>query len=294
MSKWVERKISKNPEVPAYEKLRRHMKRKFNKIYKSLALKSDGHVFCLLFNFRAWIRSKSARFAFSKEEQIYVATEGIYKRFFYEKNRISVFEDGVAERGLSLGRSYFLERIRFSENDVVIDCGANVGDLEIFFREKGLNVVYYGLEPSPREYECLSKNVGHARTFNIGLWKEDGELDFYVSSAGADSSFIQPFAFTTVTKIQTKRLDSIFRGPIKLLKIEAEGAEPEVLWGAEGLLAKIEYISADLGFERGVAQESTLVPVTNFLMERNFELLEVGYPRIVALFRNRGFPLISP
>lgn len=76
---------------------------------------------------------------------------------------------------------------------------------------------------------------------------------------------------------------------IKLLKLEAEGAEPEVLEGCGDLLQQIEYITADLGPERGVSQESTLVPVVNYLLAHNFELLEVGHTRIVGLFRNKKF-----
>ena len=36
---------------------------------------------------------------------------------------------------------------------------------------------------------------------------------------------------------------------IKLLKLEAEGAELQVLYGCKNILNKIEYISADIGFE---------------------------------------------
>ena len=71
-----------------------------------------------------------------------------------------------------------------------------------------------------------------------------------------------------------------------MLKLEAEGAEPEILEGIGDKLRLIEYISADLGFERGANCESTLVPVTNMLLRNNFSLVEVGYSRVVALFKN--------
>ena len=93
---------------------------------------------------------------------------------------------------------------------------------------------------------------------------------------------------TKVVSVATKRLDTLISEPVKLLKIEAEGAEPEALLGCSQLLSKIEYISADLGFERGVLQESTLAPVTNYLLQNGFELLTVGYPRVVALFKRRS------
>ena len=73
---------------------------------------------------------------------------------------------------------------------------------------------------------------------------------------------------------------------MRLLKLEAEGAEPEVLQGALGLLSLVDYISADLGPERGKAEISTLEEVSNLLEEQGFERLRVEGERVIALFRN--------
>ena len=61
-----------------------------------------------------------------------------------------------------------------------------------------------------------------------------------------------------------------------------------MLLGCERILQKVEYISADLGFERGPLQESTLAPVTNFLLKNGFELIDFSSPRIVALYKRIG------
>jgi hypothetical protein len=122
----------------------------------------------------------------------------------------------------------------------------------------------------------------------LGLWENNGELDFYVSMNNADSSFIKPESYTEIKKITTTRLDSIDLGneKITLLKLEAEGAELEVLKGCTEILDRIQYISADLGFERG--GESPLPEVTNFLNNYGFEMIKFGYPRIVALYLNKS------
>ena len=75
-------------------------------------------------------------------------------------------------------------------------------------------------------------------------------------------------SFDDKTKVPVDRLESYVSSKIKLLKLEAEGAEPEILEGLGEKLNLVEYISADLGYERGVHCESTLVPVTNYLLER--------------------------
>lgn len=211
------------------------------------------------------------------------------RRYFYSKyQNLIAYSNGIRKRGQELGEVYFLPLIHFRTGDRVIDCGANVGDLKIYFDSNDIDIEYIGIEPSPLEFECLVKNSpSHSTIYNLGLWNDECELDFYVSSHHADSSFIKPLQYTHVRKIPTKRLDSLISGRVKLLKIEAEGAEPEALEGCEHLLPHIDYISADLGFERGVHSECTLPQVTNYLLERGFELVEVGQPRLVALFRNR-------
>ena len=76
---------------------------------------------------------------------------------------------------------------------------------------------------------------------------------------------------------------------IKLLKLEAEVAEPEILIGCGDKLKNIQYTSADLGFERGFKQESSLQDVTNILIEKGFEMISIMSPRLVCLFKNKNF-----
>ena len=129
-------------------------------------------------------------------------------------------------------------------------------------------------------------NCPEAEAHNIALWNRNETIQFYLASEGANSSIIQPAQHQGSIAVEGRRLEDYIEQPIRLLKLEAEGAEPEILEGIGDKLRLIEYISADLGFERGVSRESTLVPVTNMLLRNNFSLVEVGYPRVVALFKN--------
>ena len=76
---------------------------------------------------------------------------------------------------------------------------------------------------------------------------------------------------------------------MKCLKLEAEGAEPEILEGLGDKLSLVEYICTDLGYERGVHCESTFLAVTNFLLSKGFELIDVQHGRICVLYRNKHF-----
>jgi dipeptidyl aminopeptidase/acylaminoacyl peptidase len=64
----------------------------------------------------------------------------------------------------------------------------------------------------------------------------------------------------------------------------SEGAEPEILQGAKDVLSCFEFIAADVGFERGMRQESTLPEVTRVLTNNGFQIKAVGKDRLVLLF----------
>jgi FkbM family methyltransferase len=258
----------------------------------SLIRKTRGRTFCLLFNLRALLRGVDVSIRYEAGSRKLRARSGKYELCFYhEAQAYYASKRGFPRRARLLGESYFLPLIRFEPGDVVVDCGANVGELKLYFLENDIPVEYIGIEPSPLEYECLRENVAPSQTHNLGLWNTDGELDFFVSSQMADSSLIEPPKYDRIIKVPTRRLDGLLLGRrIKLLKVEAEGAEPEVLYGCEKLLADIDYISADVGFERGVEQKNTMAPVTNYLLANGFELVDVGQRRLTALFKRRGLP----
>jgi FkbM family methyltransferase len=196
------------------------------------------------------------------------------------------YEFGVTARAIGLGNSYFLKKINFKDGDIFLDCGANVGDLKIWFELNKLKITYIGFEPSPIEFKCLKANVNPSQVHNVGLWDSEGERTLYISSQGADSSLIEPPSHDETVICKVMRLESFVHTRVKCLKLEAEGGEPEILEGLGEKLGLVEYVSADLGFERGLDEESTLVPVTNFLLARSFELVDVSHGRICALYRN--------
>ena len=250
---------------------------------------TSGLLFCYLFNLRALFIGSGVTIRLS--EGFYCATDikdRELKRYFKaEKQGNMAYGKGMAARIRDLKVSYFFDLIDFNEGDTIIDCGANVGDVELIFKS-GVPIKYIGFEPSPNEYLCLSKNIGNHVVHNVGLWSEEGELDFFVASQGADSSIIEPTKFEKKITVLTAPLKNYITEPVKCLKLEAEGAEPEILLGLGEGLQKIEYITADVGFERGLAQESTLAEVSNILISNNFEMIAVGKRRLCVLFRNKS------
>jgi len=245
-------------------------------------------IYNAMFNTRSRILRRAIRISFDYESNLFLVLEAGVKRYFKDGvQNFYVYQNGIENRGIALGADYFIDLIEFSnKKSVVIDCGANIGDLKLSLDFAGINCHYIAFEPSPSEYECLTKNAANSELHNIGLWNKDAELDFYISTKNADSSFIEPDSHSGKITIPAKRLDQIYLSGsiIDLIKLEAEGAEIEVIEGAENILSRTRYIAADLGFERN--GKSTLPQVSNFLLKRGFEIVSFGAPRIVVLFKN--------
>lgn len=250
--------------------------------------KLPSSVFLSLKNFQNYLRKVDISFSGNRK---IVTIESRSKSIVWHAPfaRLPFYSNGLINRGRSIGKSYLLNLIDFRENDLIIDCGANTGDLQLFFLDKDIPIRYIGVEPNPLDFECLKSNlIGNAKCFNFGLWNNDTNLRFYVDAKSSSSSFIQPPIYSKIIDVAAKRLDGFkFESLIKLLKIEGEGAEPEILEGCLGIFHKVKFISVDVGPERGVLEESTKDPVLAFLETHGFELvLENPFHRKTMLFKN--------
>jgi FkbM family methyltransferase len=217
------------------------------------------------------------------------------KFFGYRKQGLMAFGNGIAERGKTIGKDYLLDNIKFEDNDVIVDIGANTGDLKIYFDNKGIVIDYLGFEPGLIEFECLKRNNPSGRTFQIGLGDEDTTANFYYKPEFGDSSLVEMNGYSKKYEVQVNKFSTIMNKlqmgdkKIKLVKLEAEGFEPEIISGMEAYLKNIEYIAADLGFERGISQETTAPAVLNNLLLQDFEIVTVNGSRFVFLLRNKRF-----
>jgi FkbM family methyltransferase len=187
-----------------------------------------------------------------------------------------------------------LDRIPLDAGDHVIDVGANVG---VVSRLLGLQhgVIPLAFEPEQREFVALQANLaavnGHA--WNVLLWSHQEQVEFHEANDSGDSSiFANERAAAAVTRSATT-LDAVIGASsfadttIKLLKLEAEGAEPEILAGATQTLERTEFVVADVGPERGADRATTLIPVYEHLHDAGFRAIDVQHRRLVMLFRRK-------
>lgn len=226
------------------------------------------------------VRPDGSLIVSDKQHAIAVARYGRYRRY----------KNGVANACAELAAQYKLDLVNFQKGDVVVDCGANIGEIGVYLKQFGID--YHPFEPEELEADCCDWNNfdGAARTIRKGLWNQTTELAFYSNPDSADGSLIDPGGAVDCFQLPVLALDDYVeeRGieRIRLLKLEAEGGEPEVLEGARNSLAKIDWIAADCGPERGTEKLATLAPVSNFLLANGFEMVDCWKGRLCALYRN--------
>ena len=256
----------------------------FSKIFFLNDSKLGRRLFVIIFNLFSIIKNSSNRIFIKKN--FYYNTEMDW-RFYHKKQGLYAYSSGFKKRREELISSYLIKNLKFEDNDIIIDIGANNGDFFLCFDKK---INYYAFEPSPIVFSNLKYNVKNQNLYNLGVSNEsEKKVEFYLSDEFGDSSIIPIKNFTNKINIETTTLDNIInkiQKKIKIIKLEAEGFETEILTGLKQYINHVEYITIDCGFERGVNNESTKNECNDYLIKRNFKLLDVGKYRIVTLYKN--------
>lgn len=208
--------------------------------------------------------------------------------FYFPNKRVTRILGGIEEQSKDIFNLYMLDQIEFESEDTIIDCGANVGELYLILNKsiEGLN--YIAFEPDPNVYKCLEKNVNlkNAKLYQYALSNNLSVEKLYISTEGADTSLVYLENKESI-EIETIPLDNLNYSKIKLIKMDAEGFELEVLHGAINTLKTTKYVAVDYGPERGIDGKNTIPEVMNFLFNNNFKMISANTNRHTGLFENQ-------
>ena len=179
----------------------------------------------------------------SRTDAGYLATDKNSKiEFLYLIRGFERYLKGLTPFYNILLENYCVSDLIFESDDVVVDIGANIGEFSLAVLNKNRDVSIVALEPSPKEYEFLVNNLKSARanTLNIGAWNKPDSLTFYSKGETADNSLFEFKGYTRKSEVKLDTLNNVLKDTdtIKLLKIEAEGGEIEVLKGQESFRIK--------------------------------------------------------
>jgi len=231
----------------------------------------------------------NSNFSIKKIDNEIKLTEYGEELFITTIDRLDKYSYGLKNRYQYLKDCYLLNLIDFNESDIVLDIGANIG--EIYKSLKSKNVNYIALEPNLDDFNTLKKNTENCVIHNKAVWNKNEKRKFYSLTSPADSSLIPSnLKNHNISIIDAITIDSLkINDQIKLIKIDCEGAEPEALMGASNTLKNTEYVSIDVSDERGSDKKSVKKRVINILKKNSFVILDqyVSKNRQCIIFKKK-------
>ena len=133
--------------------------------------------------------------------------------------------------------------------DIVVDAGARIGSFSAkISAAAGREGRVVAIEPEPRNYACLLKNIEANQLNNVVaiqrmLWSRAQMLDLYLSANGAaHSAYCDPFYGSTGERlsVEAETLENILKGfgidAVNFVKMDIEGSEVEALKGMKKIL----------------------------------------------------------
>jgi FkbM family methyltransferase len=153
---------------------------------------------------------------------------------------------------------YGLGRIDFKPGDVILDIGAHIGLFAVYAGLRFPEVLIHAFEPFPDNCELLRENlkrnrVGNVRVHNLGVSGDGRLLEMATNPENSGGASCHSFTLThrRTGMIPSTTLDGVFDSlgidACKLLKIDCEGSEYEILFSTSAL-PKVEYLSGEFHF----------------------------------------------
>jgi len=173
----------------------------------------------------------------------------------------------------------------------VVDIGANIGEFSIYLRTYVNHTGnIFAFEPDPIEFKALQKNsfIHNIVPINKAVSNINGVLNFALLNEDADSRLEwDTKKHKNIIKVQSTTLDEELLkhsvSEVGLVKVEAEGYEPEILRGIKLEKLKIKYFAIDCGPERPPNNETTLVECINYLQSQGYTLVNYNHERHAIL-----------
>jgi FkbM family methyltransferase len=212
--------------------------------------------------------------------------------FFQSPIRINRFMRGFKHAGRRMWNRYLTDSlISGQQPKTLIDIGANIGEYSYYYLSINRSEVdTYCFEPDPVAIKCLVKNCSEFKfeLYKCALSNIQDSKTFWLKPDSADSSFHKSNGNSVKHYVEIRTLDDIFyqkefSRPV-LLKMDAEGHEPEVLRGGIQTLRKVDFITVDAGPERSGLNTSD--EVARILLESGFAEVRISSNHIVTGKRN--------
>jgi FkbM family methyltransferase len=179
-----------------------------------------------------------------------------------------------------------IEHFTPKQGDIVVDIGAHMGRYTIISSKRvGTKGKVVAIEAHPGNFEMLNRNIklnqltnviplnyaAYSKETKIKLYLPEEESGYTIyntimsNRAGTEDKFVEVNANTLDYLLQ---LNQIIEEQVNWIKIDVEGAELEVLKGAQNVLSE----NKDIALLIEVHGSENYRPILNFLSSYNFKI----------------------
>jgi FkbM family methyltransferase len=160
---------------------------------------------------------------------------------------------------------------KLPDEGAILDVGANIGLAAVWFARFNPGKDVWCFEPLPGNVELIRRNCPTARVVQAAMGEVPGTVALKVDPQGVIASSI-PTAWQSAEQVFPVRTlddcDTEFGwGKVALLKIDAEGMEPEILRGARALLPRVARVAAETHGRAGHDDVLALLRNADFSIE---------------------------
>jgi len=186
------------------------------------------------------------------------------------------------------------QNLAFTDNDLVIDIGANIGWYSLVLSHTARPRIY-AFEPEPRNYGYFTRNLKQNGNTNVipvnaAIDNQPGEmqLHLYKNHNQGRHSFIRNAKSVGTVAVKTIVLDAFLKEkgetgkPVKFLKIDIEGYEYPALRGAVETLKHTEHVLTEFSPSIMKQINESAADYVSFMEALGFKPFEITRDGITA------------
>ena len=164
-------------------------------------------------------------------------------------------------------------------DDLIIDCGANMGTSVLYFKWLFKEAKVYAFEPDKSIFEVLNHNVltnklNHVQINNKAIWIDNQDMFFNANNAQS-GKLIQDESSIKVECVRLKTFMHDFKH-IDFLKLDIEGAELAVLQDIAGELHRVKHLFIE--YHSAIHEPQKLSHLLSILEKEGFRYFIGGNP----------------
>jgi FkbM family methyltransferase len=170
---------------------------------------------------------------------------------------------------------YCFDEIEFRPGDFVLDVGAHVGITSMYLAKRYPGIRILAFEPVPENYKLLElhRSLNHlgdsVLAINKAVTADGRDLEMLRGSHTAEATGHYPTsprargdAFTVQSTTIPDILSDYDIKHVRLLKLDCEGAEHEILAASDGWMDRVDYVRGELHFHPWLAEQGYTLEAT--------------------------------